>query len=350
MTSTKEIILITGAAGFIGYHLIKKLLENEFEIIGLDNINDYYMIELKFERLKLLGFDISDIKTDQLIDSKAFPNLKFIKADISNNEVLNELFMKYQFKTIVNLAGQAGVRSSYLNPDKFFNANIIGFFNIIENCKKFNSSHLIYASSSSIYGNSHNLPFRVGDGDSEPLSVYAATKKTNELLAYSYSNNYGIATTGLRFFSVYGPLGRPDMAYFDFTKKIINDEPIVLFNNGKMSRDMTYIDDIIQAIFYIINSPSQFKNDSDTKYKVYNIGNNQPVNLLDFVQQIEDILQKKAKIEYGPKLKLEVETTYSDNTDLIKDYNFSPNTSVKIGLEKFIQWYKEWNVLINSTK
>lgn len=344
MKISKEAILITGAAGFIGYHLTKKFLENNYVVIGLDNINDYYRTDLKLKRLELLGLNIIDITNNNIVESNLFSNFKFIKADISDGVFMKELFKNHQFKTVINLAGQAGVRASISEPEKFFNSNIIGFFNIIDNCKQHQVKHLVYASSSSIYGNSQKLPFNIGDSDSQPLSVYAATKKTNELLAYSYSNNYDFATTGLRFFSVYGPLGRPDMAYFDFIKKIINDEPIVLFNNGKMSRDMTYIDDIIQSIFFIVKDPIQFRDEAELKYKVYNIGNSQPINILDFVNQVEEILQKKAKIEFAPKLKQEVEVTFSDNSDLIRDYNFAPKTSVKEGMTRFIEWYKSWSI------
>ena len=317
-----ETILITGCSGFIGYHLTKKLLDN-YNIIGIDNLNDYYDINLKMNRLKNLKHK----------------NFKFIKCDISNRKELDKEFNENKIDIVINLAAQAGVRYSIENPDVYINTNIIGFYNILENIKKHKINHLIYASSSSVYGN-NELPFKENNSTDNPISLYAATKKTNEILAQTYSNLYNIKCTGLRFFTVYGPYGRPDMAYFDFTKKIINKEKIRVFNNGESLRDFTYIDDIVEGIVKTLDKP---------KTKIYNIGSSNPIKLLDFINILKETLINNNLIEdYDLNIELltkqlgDVDNTYADITELKKDFNYEPNTSIKDGLDKFIKWYKEY--------
>lgn len=315
-------ILITGCSGFIGYHLTKKLLNN-YNIIGLDNLNDYYDINLKKTRLNNLKHK----------------NFKFIKYDISNREELDNIFNKYKIDKVINLAAQAGVRYSIENPDVYINTNIIGFYNILENIKKHKINHLIYASSSSVYGN-NELPFKENNSTDNPISLYAATKKTNEILAQTYSNLYNINCTGLRFFTVYGPFGRPDMAYFNFTKKIINKEKIELYNNGESLRDFTYIDDIVEGIIKVLDKP---------KTKIYNIGSSTPIKMLDFINILKETLinnnlieDYELNIELLPKQLGDVDNTYANIKEIKKDFNYKPNTNIKEGLDKFIKWYKEY--------
>ena len=315
-------ILITGCAGFIGYHLTKKLLNN-YNIIGLDNLNDYYDIKLKNSRLKNLEHK----------------NFKFIKCDISNKEEINNIFDKYKIDKVINLAAQAGVRYSIENPDTYINSNIIGFYNILENVKKHKINHLIYASSSSVYGN-NNTPFKENDSTDNPISLYATTKKSNELLAQTYSNLYNIKCTGLRFFTVYGPFGRPDMAYYTFTKRIINKEKIELYNNGESLRDFTYIDDIVEGIIKVLDNKIT---------KIYNIGSSNPIKLLEFINILKETLinnnlieDYNLNIELLPKQLGDVDNTYADIEELKKDYNYKPNTNIKDGLDKFVKWYKEY--------
>ena len=322
-------ILITGSSGFIGAALCKKLLSNKkITIIGIDNMNDYYDVSLKKYRL------------EELEQSR---NFIFIKGDIANKELIEKTFKKYNPEIVINLAAQAGVRYSITNPDTYIKSNIIGFYNILEACRNNKPKYLIFASSSSVYGNS-KTPYKEEDKTETPESLYAATKKSNELLAYSYSNLYNIKTTGLRFFTVYGPKGRPDMAYFSFTNKLLNNETIKIFNHGKCKRDFTYIDDIINGIEKIINKPHK------ELYKIYNIGNNNPVNLLDFIKILEKELKNanlipkdyKIKQELLPMQKGDVKDTYADTTALEKDYNYKPNTKLEKGLKEFVDWYKEY--------
>ena len=315
-------ILVTGTAGFIGYHLTKKLL-NSYKIIGIDNLNDYYDLKLKKDILK-------NIK---------HKNFKFVKCDISNKEDLENIFNKNKIDKVINLAAQAGVRYSIENPDTYINSNIIGFYNILENVKKYKIEHLIYASSSSVYGN-NELPFKENDSTDNPISLYAATKKTNEILAQVYSNLYNINCTGLRFFTVYGPYGRPDMAYFKFTKKIINKEKIQLYNNGESLRDFTYIDDIIEGIIKVLDNKIT---------KIYNIGSSNPIKLLDFINLLKQTLinnnlieDYELNIELLPKQLGDVDNTYADTENLKKDFSYKPNTNIKEGLDKFIKWYKKY--------
>lgn len=337
------IYLITGVAGFIGANLAKKILnENKnIQLVGIDNINDYYDIRLKESRLEELS---------------KFNNFKFIKGDIADKKQISDLFHKYKFECVINLAAQAGVRYSIENPDAYINSNIIGFYNILEACRKYPVKHLIYASSSSVYGTNTKIPYSTDDKVDNPVSLYAATKKSNELLAHAYSKLYEIPSTGLRFFTVYGPAGRPDMAYFGFTNKLIKGETIKIFNYGNCKRDFTYIDDIVEGIIRVIKKPPEKKIGKDElpipPYKIYNIGNGHPENLLDFVTILQEELVR-AKVlpedydfdshkELVPMQPGDVPITYADTTDLEQDFGYKPNTNLRTGLRKFAEWYKEF--------
>ncbi|MCK5050757.1 MAG: NAD-dependent epimerase [Candidatus Cloacimonetes bacterium] len=342
-------ILITGSAGFIGYHLIKKLIKTNNVIIGLDNINDYYDLRVKYGRLDYCGIRIQNIKHNVLIESDKHENYHFIKLDLTDQKNLYQLFKKQKFDVVVNLAAQAGVRYSITNPDAYLQSNIIGFYYILEACRQNKIKHLIYASSSSVYGWNEKMPFSTSDNVDHPISLYAASKKSNELLAHSYSALYNIPSTGLRFFTVYGPWGRPDMALFSFVKNIIEGKPIDVYNHGNMMRDFTYIDDIIEGIKRVISIPPKGNekwsgenpdpSSSKAPYKLYNIGNNSPVRLLDFIEAIENKLNKKAVKNMMPLQSGDVPASHADVADLIKDINYKPNTSINEGIEKFIDWY-----------
>lgn len=321
-----ERILVTGGAGFIGFHLIRRLLDLNYEIIALDNLNDYYDIGLKKERLKILD---------------KYNNFSFIKMDISNKEELKEVFKKNNFDLVINLAAQAGVRYSIDHPDSYITSNIIGFYNILECCRNYPVEHLLFASSSSVYGKNKKVPYSTTDKVDQPVSLYAATKKSDELLAYAYSNLYDIKVTGLRFFTVYGPYGRPDMAYFSFTNNIINNKEIKVFNNGDMYRDFTYIDDIVEGIIRLLNKVPN-KDENGVSYKIYNIGNNHPVKISEFIEKLENEIGKKAKKVYLPMQPGDVYQTYADIKDLTKETGFVPKTSLKDGLKEFVKWYKEF--------
>ncbi|SDY04885.1 NAD-dependent epimerase [Eubacterium barkeri] len=326
MTKEKRLILITGAAGFIGYHLSRALLELGETIVGYDNLNDYYAVSLKESRLKKLA---------------PYANFTFIKGDLGDKVALEAVFKTYTFDIVINLAAQAGVRYSIENPEAYINSNIIGFFNILECCRHYPVKHLIYASSSSVYGANKKIPFSTEDPVDHPVSLYAATKKSNELLAYSYSKLYDIPATGLRFFTVYGPYGRPDMAYFSFTQNILAGQPIKVFNHGDMYRDFTYIDDIVEGIIRLIPHTPQ-ADENNARYKVYNIGNNQPEKLLDFIGILEDCIGKEAQKEFYPMQPGDVYQTYADVTDLMADVGFKPETSLKDGLARFWTWFKAY--------
>ena len=328
-------ILITGAAGFIGFHLVKKLINTDLDVYGLDNLNNYYDVNLKFDRLNELGIKKSDAKKYNNIASHK--NFKFINLDIEDNKKLDKLFFNYSFDVVCHLAAQAGVRYSLDNPDVYLSSNVLGFFNILNCCKKFKIKHLIYASSSSVYGANTNVPFSESDFVDNPISLYAATKKSNELLAHTYSHLYKIPTTGLRFFTVYGPWGRPDMAYYSFTRDIITEKEIDVYNYGKIRRDFTYIDDIISGISKII-----FKN-NNKGYKIYNIGNNKTVKLLDFINILQEKLHKKVKMNMLPIQDGDVLETWANIDKIKKDYGFSPKTDIKEGLNNFIDWYKNYH-------
>ncbi|WP_201616961.1 NAD-dependent epimerase [Psychrobacter immobilis] len=332
-------VLITGAAGFIGFHLIKALLNDKFLdkdsfVVGIDNLNDYYEVELKQERVRILS---------ELPTAKAF---KFIELDFADREAMSALFSKYKFDVVINLGAQAGVRYSIENPNAYMDSNMVGFLNVLEGCRHTKVKHLIYASSSSVYGMNIKQPFTTADCVDFPISLYAATKKSNELMAHSYSHLYGIPTTGLRFFTVYGPYGRPDMAYFSFTKKILAGEPIDVFNNGIMQRDFTYIDDIIQGIMRIMEKPPSPQTSSITTatapYKLYNIGNNQPITLRRFITAIESACGKKAKENLLPMQAGDVPITYADIDELVEDIGFRPKTNIEEGIEKFVNWYRAY--------
>lgn len=320
---TSKRYFVTGAAGFIGFYLSKKLLEAGAEVIGLDNLNDYYEVSLKEERLSQL---------------KGYERFTFLKGDLSDKELILDIFKQYEPQIVINLASQAGVRYSIDNPDSYIQSNIVGFFNILEGCRYYPVEHLVYASSSSVYGGNEKVPFAVTDMVDRPESLYAATKKSNELMAHAYSKLYQIPLTGLRFFTVYGPMGRPDMAYFKFAKKIMADEPIQVYNNGDMLRDFTYIDDIITGIINILGNPPK-TDERGAAYRVYNIGNHSPVKLMDFITTLEKCLGKEAKKEFLPMQKGDVYQTYADVEDLMRDYGFKPDTSIEEGLGRFAEWF-----------
>ena len=336
-------ILVTGSSGFIGSNLCKRLLTDnkDIRVIGLDNMNDYYDVKLKEYRLEEL---------------KKYDNFIFIKGNIDDKDLMDEVFSKYKPEIVVNLAAQAGVRYSIENPDAYIESNIIGFYNILELCRKYPVKHLVYASSSSVYGGNTKVPFSVDDKVDNPVSLYAATKKCDELLAHAYSKLYNIPCTGLRFFTVYGPAGRPDMAYFSFTNKLINGEKIKIFNYGNCKRDFTYIDDIVEGLIRVINKPPIKKDDVDglpvAPYKIYNIGNSNPENLLEFVQILEEELVKAGVLpedydfeshkELVPMQKGDVKETYADTSELEQDFGFKPKTSLREGLRNFAIWYKEY--------
>ena len=333
-----KVILITGVAGFIGSNLAKNLYKTvkNITIVGIDNLNDYYDVNLKQERLE----ELSKYKT-----------FKFIKANLQDKELILNIFKQYQPKIVINLAAQAGVRYSLKNPDSYIESNIIGFFNILEACHHYPVEHLVFASSSSIYGSNKKIPYSVEDKTDRPVSFYAATKKSNELMAYTYAKLYKIPITGLRFFSVYGPAGRPDMAYFSFTNKLVNNEDIQIFNYGNCKRDFTYIDDIVTGVIKVMQKTPDFDEDS-VPYKIYNIGNNKPEKLLDFVDILQQelirakVLPKDYDFEQHKKLVPmqpgDVEITYANVDDLIKDFNFKPQTSLREGLRAFAIWYKDY--------
>ena len=333
-------ILITGAAGFIGYSLCKSLLDYNFNIIGIDNINSFYDVNLKLDRLKDLGIDQSDaLKGNIILTSSIFgEKLKFLKMNLENKDQLDNLFKNEKFDIVCNLAAQAGVRYSIENPYAYIDSNIVGFINILECCRHHGISKLVYASSSSVYGKNENIPFSEDENVDKPVSLYAATKKSNELMAHTYSHLYKFETIGLRFFTVYGPWGRPDMALFLFTKAIINDKKIDVFNYGNHSRDFTYIDDIISGVKKIISKESKDK----SLYKVYNIGNTKPVKLLDFISLIEKNLNKSCKMNLLPMQLGDVDKTFSNTSKLERDYGYKPNTSIEEGVENFINWYMNY--------
>ncbi len=333
-------VLITGMAGFIGFHLAKRIAntEKEYEnIIGVDNLNPYYDVRLKKDRLKEL---------------EKYNNIKFYEIDLIEKEKIFNLFKKYKFDVVVNLAAQAGVRYSLKNPYSYIDSNINGFINLLEACRHFKVKHLVFASSSSVYGLNAKMPFSIHDNVDHPISLYAATKKANELMAHTYSHLYKIPSTGLRFFTVYGPWGRPDMALFIFTKAIFEGKPINVFNYGKMKRDFTYIDDIIEGVVRVMKKiPKPNPNwdpfnpdpgSSPAPYRLYNIGNNKPVELMDFIAAIEEAVGKKAKINFCEMQKGDVVATYADIDDLIEDVGFRPYTDIREGIRKFVKWYREY--------
>jgi UDP-glucuronate 4-epimerase len=330
-------LMVTGDIGFLGYSLCVKLLERGESIIGIDNHNDYYDVKLKNSRLERL---------------KKYLNYKHYKADLSDHKSIKEIFKKYKIKKVINLAAQAGVRYSIENPLAYINSNIVGFANILENCRYNAVEHLVYASTSSIYGANTKMPFSENDSANHPLSVYAASKKSNELMAHAYSYLFQLPTTGLRFFTVYGPWGRPDMALFKFTKAILEEKYIDVFNHGKHTRDFTYVDDIVEGIIKALDNPATINVDwnshhpdpasSKAPWRIYNIGNNKPVKLMDYIQALEKILEKKAKINFLPLQPGDVQDTCANVDNLQKKFNYKPSTSVIDGVSSFVRWYKEY--------
>ena len=330
-------ILVTGAAGFIGYHLVKSLVEANHEVIGLDNINDYYSTNLKFDRLNELGINKDSAKDFlSLNGSNLFQNFKFIRMNLEDRENLPKLFKEQKFDVVCNLAAQAGVRYSIENPETYIDSNIVGFLNVLQCCRNYNIKKLVYASSSSVYGDNKKTPFEEIDNTDKPISLYAASKKSNELMAHTYSHLFKLNTIGLRFFTVYGSWGRPDMAYYLFADAITKDKPIKVFNNGDLSRDFTHIEDIV------IGVKSAILSDSSTKkvYELYNIGNNKPVILTKFIETIEKYLGKKSIKNMLPMQDGDVKKTWASISKLTKDYNFQNKVSLDKGIEEFINWYK----------
>ncbi len=341
-------ILVTGAAGFIGFHVTKLLLSKGHHVIGLDNINDYYDVNLKYARLNELGISTKEAaifnkKTSNRTSNK---NFEFARMNLEDREYLPRLFEKENFDIVCNLAAQAGVRYSLENPEAYIDSNLVGFLNILECCRHNKIKHLVYASSSSVYGLNKKVPFETTDNVDHPISLYAATKKSNELMAHTYSHLYGFATTGLRFFTVYGPWGRPDMAMFLFTDAIIKGKPIKVFNEGRMERDFTYIDDITEGVVRILEKDTANRTTSRENYKIYNIGNNNSINLLDFIKVVEKKLGIKAECLFLPIQPGDVEKTWANVDDLISDYDYSPNTPIKTGVANFVSWYKEYYRII----
>jgi UDP-glucuronate 4-epimerase len=333
-------ILVTGAAGFIGFHLSNALLKRGDQVIGLDNLNDYYDVNLKLDRVKLLD---------------KYPNFELVKLDLADRKGIENIFKKEKFEKVVNLAAQAGVRFSLINPHAYVDSNIVGFVNLLEGCRHNNIEHFVFASSSSVYGANTNMPFSIHQNVDHPVSLYAASKKSNELMAHSYSHLYSLPCTGLRFFTVYGPWGRPDMALFLFTKAILEDRPIEVFNHGKMQRDFTYIDDIVEGVIRVLDNTATPNSswtstdpDPGTSYaphRIYNIGNNKSIKLLRYIDVIEQALGKKATKKMLPMQAGDVPATYANIDDLVNDVDFKPETTIEEGIGKFIKWYRDYYLI-----
>jgi UDP-glucuronate 4-epimerase len=344
-------ILITGTAGFIGFHLVKRLLPEGHEIIGLDNVNDYYDVNLKLNRLKETG--ITEIKENMLTESNTHSSYRFIKTDLENRDVVSRLFRTEDFDVVINLAAQAGVRYSLENPYSYIDSNISGFLNILEGCRHSDVKHLIYASSSSVYGTNTEMPFHTDDRVDNPVSLYAASKKSNELMAHTYSHLFDLPVTGLRFFTVYGPWGRPDMALYLFTKAMVEGKPIDVYNYGKMARDFTYIDDIVEGVARLVNKAPASGNQKDDEtggekktgapYRLFNIGRGGPVELMDFVKEIEKNLGVTAEKNMMPIQPGDVPKTWADVENLFELTGFRPRVTVQEGVARFIEWYKKYH-------
>lgn len=353
-------VLVTGSAGFIGFHLIEALLKNGVQVVGIDNLNDYYDPQLKLDRLKILDEISSRLKLSTASENAGLNynplgSYQFIKLDLADRQSVALLFKEHQFDIVINLGAQAGVRYSIENPHAYVDSNLVGFVNILEGCRHNTVKHLVYASSSSVYGMNVKQPFSTDDRVDYPISLYAATKKSNELMAHTYSHLFNIPTTGLRFFTVYGPMGRPDMAYYSFTKKILKGEAIDVYNNGDMQRDFTYIDDVVEGVLRVMNTipkpnhPMILKDgnrevisNAKAPYKIYNMGNNNPVTLRRFITAIEKACGKKAKENLLAMQPGDVPITYADVNDLIADIGFKPQTSIEEGIAKFVRWYKDY--------
>jgi len=345
-------ILVTGIAGFIGFHLAKKLIEDGHEVIGIDNINNYYDVNLKFDRLNELGIKRINLNNSDIVRSDSFPKLKFYKLSLESKDEIASLFIIEQFDLVCHLAAQAGVRYSLENPHIYVESNLVGFLNILEGCRLHNVKHLTYASSSSVYGLNSKMPLSTTDPADHPVSLYAATKKANELMAHSYSHLYNLSTTGLRFFTVYGPWCRPDMSPILFASAIQTGSPIKVFNNGNMLRDFTYIDDIVEAIIKVLFTPATSNKNWDTNkptissskapYRIYNIGNESPVELMYFIENIEKAMGKKAIRNFLPMQDGDVLKTFADISELEEDFNFHPSTSIEEGVKLFTEWFKKY--------
>ncbi len=349
MDFSNKKILVTGAAGFIGFHLVNKLLSYNAEVVGIDNINNYYDVNLKYARLKECGISRDSIVDNKEVKSSIHNTYRFFKTDLSDKSALENLFKNESFDYVVNLAAQAGVRYSIDNPDAYINSNIVGFMNILECCRSYPVKHLVYASSSSVYGMNKKIPFSANDNVDHPISLYASTKKSNELMAHTYSHLFNIATTGLRFFTVYGPWGRPDMAYFSFSKNILDNKEITVYNNGIMRRDFTFISDIVDGIIAsVVTVPTkkeEWNGDISTStapYRVLNLGNNKPVGLLDFINTLEDSLGIKANLKFAELQDGDVLETWADINPTQKEINYNPKVNINEGLLIFANWFKNY--------
>ncbi|MFC1869288.1 NAD-dependent epimerase [Thermodesulfobacteriota bacterium] len=345
-------ILVTGTAGFIGSFTAGKLLDRGDTIIGLDSINNYYDVRIKYGRLEKDGIESSSAESGEQVQSAKYANYSFIRMNLEDRAGIEKLFLEEGFDMVCHLAAQAGVRYSISNPHVYIESNVVGFINILEACRNHSVKHLVYASSSSVYGLNEKYPFSTHDNVDHPISLYAATKKSNELMAHTYSHLYGVPTTGLRFFTVYGPWGRPDMALFIFTKAILEDEPIDIFNHGDMKRDFTYIDDIVKGTIKVLDNPPKGDSSWNGKgpdpsgtlapYRIYNIGNNSPVSLMDFIEAIEQSLGRKAKKNFLPMQPGDVPATWADVDDLVRDVGYAPSVEIHEGVDRFIKWYMDY--------
>lgn len=334
-------ILVTGAAGFIGFHTVKQLIKKQYTVVGLDNLNHYYGVQLKSDRLAECGIDLKSGNPNTIISSTTTTNYRFIQQGIEDKVALFRLFENEKFDGVIHLAAQAGVRYSLKDPDVYAQSNLVGFLNILEACRQFKIKHLVYSSSSSVYGNNKKQPFSESDPVDHPINLYAASKKSNELMAHAYSHLFNLRVTGLRFFTVIGPWGRPDMALYKFTDAIVNNQPIHVYNYGEMERDFTYVDDIVEGVVKLF----EHQTDSRQLYRLFNIGNNQPVKLLHFVKTIEKALNKKANIKLLPLQPGDVNKTYADTSALEKFIGYKPFTPVEEGVQRFVDWYKKYNHL-----
>ena len=346
-------ILVTGAAGFIGSYVCKRLLSRGDEVVGLDNINSYYDVNLKYGRLGTLGIDKNTVDWYKFVQSNTSEQFRFVRINLEDKQAMRMLFANESFDKVVNLAAQAGVRYSIENPYAYVESNIDGFLNVLEGCRHYKVKHLVYASSSSVYGLNGKVPFSEKDSIAHPVSLYAATKKSNELMAHTYSHLYGIPSTGLRFFTVYGPWGRPDMSPFLFADAMLHGRPIKVFNNGDMLRDFTYIDDIVEGVWRVMQRAPEKKNGEDglpiPAYKVYNIGNNSPENLLDFVSILQEELIRAKVLPQNYDLRPgDVSVTYADTTPLEQDFGFKPSTSLRDGLRAFAEWYSTYYICVDK--
>jgi len=345
-------VLVTGTAGFIGFYTALKLLEQGHQVVGLDSINDYYDVNLKYGRLKESGIEQSKVEYGTMVTSDSYPDYSFIQLKLEDKPALNALFEQEQFDAVCNLAAQAGVRYSLENPNAYIDSNIVGFMNVLEACRHYGVKNLSYASSSSVYGLNEQMPFSTSHSVNHPVSLYAATKKSNELMAHTYAHLYGIQCTGLRFFTVYGPWGRPDMAPFIFTKAALNGDTIKVFNNGKMKRDFTYIDDIVEGVVRVIENPCNANGDwnaaqpdpasSSAPYKIYNIGNSQPIELMRFIEAVEAAAGVEINKDFQPIQPGDVVATYADVSELENDMGYKPSTPVTEGMKRTVEWYRSF--------